>query len=87
MSNLNKVFLMGRLTRDPEQRFITSGQAVTNLGIAVNGQGLGAQQLSSTQLQVTVPPGLFAPGTYDLNIGGPNANGGGLVIPNAVTIN
>lgn len=36
MSNLNKVFLMGRLTRDPEQRFITSGQAVTNLGVAVN---------------------------------------------------
>lgn len=36
MTNLNKVFLMGRLTRDPEQRFISSGQAVTNLGIAVN---------------------------------------------------
>ncbi len=36
MSNLNRVFLMGRLTRDPEQRFITSGQAVVNIGLAVN---------------------------------------------------
>ncbi|MFG0319640.1 MAG: single-stranded DNA-binding protein [Planctomycetota bacterium JB042] len=36
MTNLNKVFLMGRLTRDPEQRFISSGQAVTNLGVAIN---------------------------------------------------
>lgn len=36
MANLNKVFLMGRLTRDPEQRFIPSGQGVVQLGIAVN---------------------------------------------------
>jgi single-strand DNA-binding protein len=36
MANLNKVFLMGRLTRDPEQRFIPSGQSVVGIGIAVN---------------------------------------------------
>lgn len=36
MSNLNRVFLMGRLTRDPEQRFISSGQAVVSLGLAIN---------------------------------------------------
>ncbi|MFH0946455.1 MAG: single-stranded DNA-binding protein [Planctomycetota bacterium] len=38
MANLNKVMLMGRLTRDPEQRFIPSGQSVVQLGVAVNRQ-------------------------------------------------
>ncbi len=32
--NLNKVFLIGRLTRDPESKTLPSGQAVTNLGLA-----------------------------------------------------
>ena len=36
MANLNKVLLMGRLTRDPEQRFIPSGQSVVGIGLAVN---------------------------------------------------
>lgn len=34
--NLNKVFLIGRLTRDPELRYTQSGSAVANFGIAVN---------------------------------------------------
>jgi len=36
MSSLNKVFLMGNLTRDPEIRFTPSGTAVGTLGLAVN---------------------------------------------------
>lgn len=32
--NLNKVFLIGRLTRDPESKTLPSGQAVTNFGLA-----------------------------------------------------
>lgn len=36
MANLNKVFLIGRLTRDPELRYTANGTAVTDLGIAVN---------------------------------------------------
>ena len=36
MGNVNKVFLMGNLTRDPEIRYAQSGMAVTNIGIAVN---------------------------------------------------
>ncbi len=36
MANLNKVLLIGRLTRDPQQRFIPSGQSVVNIGLAVN---------------------------------------------------
>lgn len=34
--NLNKVFLIGRLTRDPESRTLPSGQTVSNLGLATN---------------------------------------------------
>jgi len=36
MPNLNKVFLMGNLTRDPELRYTGSGLAVANFGLAVN---------------------------------------------------
>lgn len=36
MANLNRVFLIGNLTRDPELRYTASGTAVTNLRIAVN---------------------------------------------------
>ena len=36
MPNLNKVILAGNLTRDPELRYTQSGQAVTDLGLAIN---------------------------------------------------
>src|SRR5215208_4702060 len=36
MANLNKVFLMGRLTRDPELRYTPNGAAVTDLPLAIN---------------------------------------------------
>ena len=36
MANLNKVLLIGRLTRDPETRTIPSGTTVTSFGLAVN---------------------------------------------------
>jgi single-strand DNA-binding protein len=36
MANLNKVLLMGNLTRDPEVRYTPKGTAVANLGLAVN---------------------------------------------------
>ncbi len=35
-ASLNKVMLMGNLTRDPELRYIPSGQAVTSFTVAVN---------------------------------------------------
>ncbi|MBD3208145.1 MAG: single-stranded DNA-binding protein [Candidatus Nealsonbacteria bacterium] len=34
--NLNRVFLIGRLTRDPETRALPSGRAVTNLSLATS---------------------------------------------------
>ena len=36
MANLNKVFLIGNLTRDPELRYIPSGSAVTTFTVAAN---------------------------------------------------
>ena len=36
MPNYNKVILMGRLTRDPEVRYSSSGSAIAKLGVAVN---------------------------------------------------
>ncbi len=36
MASLNKVFLIGNLTRDPELRYTPSGTAVADLAMAVN---------------------------------------------------
>lgn len=36
MSNLNRVFLIGRLTRDPELRYTPQGTPVTEIGLAIN---------------------------------------------------
>jgi single-strand DNA-binding protein len=36
MGSFNRVILMGNVTRDPELRYIPSGTAVTDLGLAVN---------------------------------------------------
>ncbi len=36
MANLNKVLLIGNLTRDPEVRYTPKGTAVCELGLAVN---------------------------------------------------
>lgn len=36
MADLNRVFLIGNLTRDPELKYTQSGLAVCDLGLAVN---------------------------------------------------
>jgi len=36
MAALNKVFLIGNLTRDPELRYIPGGAAVTTFGLAIS---------------------------------------------------
>ena len=36
MASLNKVFLMGNVTRDPEIRYTTGGAALCILGLAIN---------------------------------------------------
>ncbi|AKJ64433.1 single-stranded DNA-binding protein [Kiritimatiella glycovorans] len=38
MADMNRVFLAGNLTRDPEVRYTPSGTAVSDLGLAVNEQ-------------------------------------------------
>jgi single-strand DNA-binding protein len=41
MANLNKVFLIGNLTRDPELRYTPQGTAVAEFGLAINRQWKG----------------------------------------------
>lgn len=41
MASLNKVFLLGNLTRDPDLRGLPSGQSVCELGIAVSRRFIG----------------------------------------------
>jgi len=36
MASLNKVFMIGNLTRDPELRYVPSGTPVATFGLAVN---------------------------------------------------
>lgn len=36
MASFNKVILVGNLTRDPEVRYIPSGSAVSDIGLAIN---------------------------------------------------
>ena len=41
MASLNKVILLGNLTRDPELRYAPNGTPVTRFGLAVNTQRAG----------------------------------------------
>src|SRR5215471_5493236 len=41
--SLNKVMLIGRLTRDPEMRYTPSGQPLTSFSIATNRYGSGTE--------------------------------------------
>jgi single-strand DNA-binding protein len=41
MASFNRVILIGNLTRDPELRYIPSGTAVTEIGLAVNDRRKG----------------------------------------------
>ena len=42
MASYNRVILVGNITRDPELRYIPSGTAVTEIGLAVNDRRKGA---------------------------------------------
>ncbi len=44
MASLNKVMLIGNLTRDPEVRYTPKGTAVTDIGMALNRYFLGENQ-------------------------------------------
>jgi len=57
MPNLNKVLLMGRLTKTPELRYTPNGKAVSDLGIATTRHwkdGGDKKQFETTFTQVTV---------------------------------
>ncbi len=50
MANLNKVFLMGNLTRNPELRYTPSGTAVASFGLAVNRNWTGQDGEKKTEV-------------------------------------
>lgn len=57
MANLNKVMLLGNLTRDPELRHTPKGSAVADLGVAINRRvqdGNGGWRDETTFVDVTV---------------------------------
>lgn len=56
-ASLNRVFLIGNLTRDPELRYIPSGQAVTTFTVAVNRAytaGTGEKKEETSFIRVVV---------------------------------
>ena len=57
MANLNKVMLIGNLTRDPELRYTPKGTAVADIGMAINrvrNDDQGQRQEETTFVDVTL---------------------------------
>jgi single-strand DNA-binding protein len=57
MANLNKVMLIGNLTRDPEVRYTPSGRAVADIALAINRvwtNDQGQKQEDTTFVDVTL---------------------------------
>lgn len=57
MANLNKVMLIGNLTRDPELRYTPKGTAVAEIGLAINrvwNNDQGQKQEETTFVDVTL---------------------------------
>lgn len=57
MANLNKVMLIGNLTRDPELRYTPKGTAVADIGLAINriwSNESGERQEDTTFVDVTL---------------------------------
>lgn len=53
MANLNKVFLMGNLTADPELRTTPKGTAVTDIRLAINRYFAGTPENNDRQEETT----------------------------------
>lgn len=57
MANLNKVLLLGNLTRDPEVRYTPKGTAVADIGVAINrtwNNEQGQRQEETTFVDITL---------------------------------
>ena len=52
MANLNKVMLIGRLTKDPELRYTPSGVAVADLNMAINYKSKDSEKDTTTFVEV-----------------------------------
>lgn len=57
MANVNKVILIGNLTRDPELRYTPGGAAVSDISLAVNrnwNNNQGERQVETTFVDITL---------------------------------
>ena len=57
MANLNKVMLIGNLTRDPELRYTPKGTAVAEISLAINrtwSNDSGQKQEETTYVEITL---------------------------------
>ena len=58
MANLNKVMLIGNLTRDPEIKYTPKGQAIADIGLAINRyytvEATGEKREETTFVDVTL---------------------------------
>ncbi|MFA6550829.1 MAG: single-stranded DNA-binding protein [Candidatus Gracilibacteria bacterium] len=56
MRNINKVFIIGNLTRDPELKTTQGGQAITSFGVATNREWMtkDGQKHTSTEFHEVV---------------------------------
>jgi single-strand DNA-binding protein len=66
MANLNKVMLIGRLTRDPEVRAFSNGGKVAKLGFAVNNRKKNMQTGEWEEEPVFIDVDAFNRGEYKL---------------------
>ena len=53
MASYNRVILVGNLTRDPELRYIPSGTAVTDIGMAINDYVRGSEDVETDPAKAT----------------------------------
>jgi len=56
MNYVNQIFLLGNLTRDPEIKYTNEGTAITEMGIAVNKNGLTEMERNLNQLTFSISP-------------------------------
>ncbi len=60
MASYNRVVLIGNLTRDPELRYIPSGTAVSEIGLAVNDRVKRNDQWASGAAPQRLPTNISA---------------------------
>ena len=67
MASMNKVILIGNLTRDPEVRYIPSGKAVADISLALNNSWTDKQSGQRHEETTDRSPAIFGESVQDDN--------------------